>query len=275
MIRQIIDKGVSHLGYKIIRDNPIFSKVDCLDIDNIPNKLQETIRELNQSYSKYTFNNKSSIDETECILLSRLIGTSVGEALFIINSLRRCLDLDGDICEFGVAQGATSTLMAYEIINTDKKIWLYDSFEGLPAPTEKDILKDDIFGLGSIEAYKGTISYKEALVKSRLAEINFPSERIRIIKGFIKVTISDRRNYSENICFAYVDFDFYEPIRDALIFLDKHLSVGGIVIVDDYDFFSTGVKTAVDEFLSDKKDSYSIEVPDEISAKCCIIRKIG
>lgn len=77
------------------------------------------------------------------------------------------------------------------------------------------------------------------------------------------------------ICFAYVDFDFYEPILVALEFLDQHLSIGGIVIVDDYDFFSTGVKTAVDEFVSAHSGSYSIEVPDEISAKCCILKKIG
>jgi hypothetical protein len=273
MIRQIIGKLLAPFGYNLIKDNPIFSKFHCSDIDYIPSILQNTIRELSQSYSKYVFDTTLNIDEDECILLSRLIGTSVGEAIFIIRGIQECRQLDGDICEFGVGQGATSALMAYEIRNTDKNIWLYDSFEGLPAPSEKDTLKDDIFGLGSIEAYKGTMLCKEILVERRLSEISFPSGRTKIIKGFIEETISNKNNYPKNVCFAYVDFDFYEPIRVALEFLDQHLSLGGIVMVDDYDFFSTGVKTAVDEFISVHSDSYSIEIPDEISAKCCILKK--
>ena len=117
------------------------------------------------------------------------------------------------------------------------------------------------------------IRIKEILVERRLSEISFPSGRIKIIKGFIEETISNKNNYPKNVCFAYVDFDFYNPIVVALDFLDKHLSIGGIVIVDDYDFFSTGVKTAVDEFISAHNGSYSIEIPDKISAHCCILKK--
>ena len=274
MIRQIIEKGLSLFGYNIIKDNPIISKFHCSDIDYIPSKLQDTIRELSRSYSKYVFNNSINIDENECILLSRLIGTSVGEALYIIKSIQECKEYKGDICEFGVAQGATSALMAYEIQDTDKNIWLYDSFEGLPAPTEKDNLKDDIFGLGSIGEYKGTMSCEKMQVERRLSEISFPSRRTKIIKGFIEETISNKNNYPKNVCFAYVDFDFYRPILVALEFLDQHLSTGGIIIVDDYDFFSTGVKIAVDEFISSHNGCYSIKIPDEISAKCCILKKI-
>ena len=67
--------------------------------------------------------------------------------------------MSGDICEFGVAQGTTSALMSNEIKGLkERNLWLFDSFEGLPMPTEKDQLKDDIFSLGSIEAYKGTMA---------------------------------------------------------------------------------------------------------------------
>jgi O-methyltransferase len=275
MKRQIIDKILAPFGYAIIKDNPIISKFQYSDIDYIPSRLQDTIRELSLTYSKCIFKNNTTVDETECMLLSRLIGTSVGEALFIINCIQESRELEGDICEFGVAQGATSALMAYEIRDTAKNIWLYDSFEGLPAPSEKDHLKDDVLNLGTIDAYKGAMSYKEVLVKRRLSEIAFPSGRIKVIKGFIEDTISNKTNYPEDVCFAYVDFDFYEPIRTALEFLDQHLLVGAIVIVDDYDFFSTGVKTAVDEFISANPGCYSIEVPDVISARCCILKKIG
>ncbi len=72
--------------------------------------------------------------------------------------LNRALGLDGDVCEFGVAQGATSALIANEIRGTEKDLWLFDSFEGLPKPTDHDILIDDIFNLGSIDRYQGTMA---------------------------------------------------------------------------------------------------------------------
>ena len=89
--------------------------------------------------------------------LAHLIGTSVCEGLYICEHLNRAVAVTGDICEFGVAQGATSALLANEILDTDRSLWLYDSFEGLPAPTERDVLIDDIFNLGSIDRYQGTM----------------------------------------------------------------------------------------------------------------------
>ncbi len=56
----------------------------------------------------------------------------------------------------------------------------------------------------------------------------------------------------EKVSFAYVDFDFYEPIMIALNFLDKVTTSGAMIIVDDYDYFSTDSKIAVDEFVKRK-----------------------
>ncbi len=272
--RQIIEKILAPFGYKLIKINPQISDLSDTDIDQIPLKLQGVIQELSFLYSKYVFKNGKKIDENESILLSKLIGTSTGEALFIIHCIQNCIGLEGDICEFGVAQGATSTLMAYEIHNTKKNIWLFDSFKGLPSPSKQDTLKDDIFGLKTIEAYKGMMSCNENLVVKKLLELSFPPERTRIIKGFIEETISQMNNYPQKICFAYVDFDFYDPIRVALTFLDQHLSIGGYIIVDDYDFFSTGAKTAVDEFFSSHSTHYSLEILTDTTAKYCILKKI-
>ncbi len=62
-------------------------------------------------------------------LLAELIGTSVSEGLFIAHHLHAALRAEGDVCEFGVAQGATSALMANEISGSGRCLWLYDSFE--------------------------------------------------------------------------------------------------------------------------------------------------
>jgi O-methyltransferase len=232
----------------------------------------DTIRGIQQLYTHSFFKDFPVNDEERIKLISKLIGTGIHEAFYILYYLNKSLKIEGDICEFGCAQGATSALLAHEIRNTQKNIWLFDSFEGLPKPTEKDKLKDDIFSLGSIEKYQGMMSSPVTLVKKKLNEINFPLNRVKIIPGYIEKVISET-NLPQKICFAYLDFDFYEPTSIALNSLDKHLSMGGFVVVDDYDYFSTGIKTAIDEFLKEKKDQYKMILPLENLKHFCILQK--
>lgn len=235
-------------------------------------QLFKALYEISALYQECIFNKEYEIDEVRLKLLSNLIGTGYCEGLYIIEYLKRSLHLDGDICEFGVAQGTTSALLAYEILNTNKNIWLFDSFEGLPIPSEKDILINDIFNLGSMEAYKGTMSCPEEMVRSRLSTINFPPNRIKIVPGFIEKTIHNTV-LPQKVCFAYIDFDFYEPIQIALHYLDGVVQLGGSIIVDDYDFFSKGAKFAVDEFYDDKKDQYDIQFPVKSAGNFCLLIK--
>jgi hypothetical protein len=205
-------------------------------------------------------------------LMARLLGTSVGEALYILEFLHKSLDLEGDVCEFGVAQGATSALLANEIRGTQKNLWLFDSFRGLPKPTEKDLLINDIFNLGSIDRYEGTMDCQVDEVIARLKDISFPLSRTRIVAGFVEETIK-YVTLTDKVCFAYVDFDFYSPTSIVLKFLDKSLSAGGFVVVDDYGFFSSGVKTAVDEFIADHPGKYEIGFPRKFAGHFCILHK--
>lgn len=204
--------------------------------------------------------------------LHRLIGTSVGEGLYICDALQRSLAQPGDVCEFGVAQGATSRLLANEIRATNRTLWLYDSFEGLPKPSEKDVLIDDIFGLGSMDAYAGTMKSPIELVESKLAEIDFPASRYCIRPGWINQTLA-AAPMPEQVCFAYLDFDFYEPLRLALDWLDTRMLPGTSIVVDDYGFFSQGAKLAVDEFVAARGKSWCLSLPVEAAGKFCILTR--
>ena len=188
-------------------------------------------------------------DETRPKLLARLLGTPPAEAYFLVQALAASKGVRGDVCEFGVAQGETSALIANEIRSTGKTLHLFDSFEGLPKPTEKDQLKDDVHSLGSMDAYAGAMACPEDMVRARLRAVSFPPPRFVIHKGFVERVLREDANLPREVSFAYVDFDFYEPIRLALDFLHRTTAAGSVVIVDDYDHFSTGAKTAVDEFL--------------------------
>jgi hypothetical protein len=75
------------------------------------------------------------------------------------------------------------------------------------------------------------------------------------------------------VCFAYVDFDFYAPIAHTLDYLDRHLSPHGRIVVDDYDFFSTGAKTAVDEFMQRHGTRYEFALPAAFAGKFCLLRR--
>jgi O-methyltransferase len=207
-------------------------------------------------------------------LLARLIGTSVGEAMYIVAHLHRSMPLDGDVCEFGVAQGATSALLANEILSSSKHLWLFDSFEGLPKPSEKDVLINDIFGLGSIDKYAGTMASPIEMVQNRLRDVGFPSDRTRIRPGFIDDTLKTGE-LPNKVCFAYIDFDFYEPILATLRWLRTRIPSGGVVIVDDYGFFSAGAKSAVDEFVAETSGAVQMLMPRAFAAEStpfCILQ---
>ena len=247
IIKKALKKVLTVLGYELHR-----SSEQRVNFTNFLNLAQVYEQRLNES------GNLIVVNEIRLKLLSRLRGTPPSEAYFIVHALAKCKDNSGDVCEFGVAQGATSALIANEIQSSNKILHLFDSFEGLPKPTEKDRLKDDIFSLGSMEAYTGTMSCPEDMVRTRLGAISFPPQRFVIHKGFIDQVFTDDSNLPKEVSFAYVDLDLYEPIKLTLDFLHRTTSTDSIIIVDDYDFFSTGSKTAVDEFLEEKNSSAMI-----------------
>jgi len=275
ILKQTIQKALSWLGYALIRleDLPVRSSEPDVIKDNFANLSRVYEQKLN-GITPYAI----CPNDTRPKLLARLLGTPPSEAYFIIQGLAKSKDIAGNVCEFGVAQGETSALIANEISDQPNKIFhLFDSFEGLPEPTEKDKLKDDIFKLGSMQAYAGTMSCPESLVRARLEDISFPADRYRIHKGFIEQLINTDNNLPEEVCFAYVDFDFYEPIKISLDYLHRVTPLGATIVVDDYDFFSTGAKLAVDEWMGEMNSGgavYECFVPDPLYGYFAVITKI-
>lgn len=206
--------------------------------------------------------------------LADLLGTSVSEAIYILESLHSGLKVGGDICEFGVAQGATSKLLASELLDSDRHLFLFDSFEGLPPPSPEDVLIDDIFQLGSMDRYQGIMMSPESEVREKLGSIDFPPQRTHILKGWVEDTLAGGEA-PRKVAFAYVDFDFYGPIRTALEFLDRVMPVGGRIVVDDYGFFSAGVQKAVDDFVAYRKGRFAMSLPLPFAGKFAMIERIG
>ncbi|MCB0416386.1 MAG: hypothetical protein KDD39_01970 [Bdellovibrionales bacterium] len=205
-------------------------------------------------------------------LMLELVGNPVIEAFYILNYLHLSLKVAGDVCEFGVAEGTNSALMANELLRSNRKLWLFDSFQGLPKPTEKDRMLHDIFGLGEMAKYEGTMAHPQSRVKARLERVGFPVPRTEIIAGFIERV--PETSYPQKVCFAYVDFDFYEPIKIALERLHPRMDRGAYVVVDDYGFFSEGAAVAVEEFLASNSSSYERLSPEPHAQGFMVLKKL-
>jgi len=271
-VKRIANHVLEPFGYEVNRITSYDPQASAKTFDDA--KYRMLVNELHGGLCELLFPSLPPCKGREELLV-KLIGTPVSEAMHIIANLHESIGVQGDVCEFGVAQGATSALLANEIRASTKQLWLFDSFQGLPRPTEKDVLIDDIFNLGSIEKYAGTMASPVEMLKARLDDIDFPEDRTRIVPGFIEETIKSA-TLPDKICFAYIDFDFYEPILTTLRFLRQRVSVGGTIVVDDYGFFSSGAKTAVDEFLVEAGSEFVMTLPRRfaaLSTPFCILRR--
>jgi len=77
------------------------------------------------------------------------------------------------------------------------------------------------------------------------------------------------------IAFAYIDLDFYDPIKDALYFVDSRMPIGGHIVVDDYGWFSEGAQVAVDEFMTTTKGRFKLEKPLAFAGHFVMLSKIN
>ena len=206
-------------------------------------------------------------------LLCQLVGTQVPEAMYLLGYLQESLAGPGDVCEMGVAYGNTSALLANEILETDRTLWLYDSFEqGLSVPTAEDVLIDDIFELGSMESYAHTMSSTVEEVRARVDAVGLSPGRVRIVPGYIRGDLPADR-LPEQVAFAYIDFDLYEPILTGLELMHPRCRSGSILMVDDYRFFSAGVEKAVDRFISSHPGQYDLLEPAAAAGHFCALRR--
>lgn len=196
------------------------------------------------------------------------------ETVKILELAQLALAVPGDFVEMGCYKGDTSLLLAEVVYRgarlcpevrcsvaapksasssatplssssihtktTSKRLWIYDSFEGLP---EKG--REDESGLGE-EFRGGELYVTKREVKERFLRAGFPVPVIK--KGwFAELTEGDM---PEQIAFAFLDGDFYESIRDSLRLLEGKMALGGVIMVHDYNNPALpGVARAVDEWL--------------------------
>lgn len=184
------------------------------------------------------------------------------ETAKILELARTCTQLGGDFVEFGCYRGDTSVELAKllgraslseghktrasaperseERASPPQRIWLYDSFEGLPAKSPKDE------SAAGINFQPGVLHVSRRALIDKLKKYGLNNAIIK------KAWFSDltARDLPEKIAFAFLDGDFYESQRIALSLVEPRLTKQGIIVCHDYNNPELpGATQAVDEFL--------------------------
>ena len=168
------------------------------------------------------------VSKQETAEILRLAEKSLGEA--------------GDFVELGCYKGDTSLLLAKLLKTVEgKKLWLYDSFAGLPEKTAEDAsTAGDQFKAGEL-----FVSKREVVEKFKRSGLPFP-----IIKKAFFEDLDPTADLPSKIAFAFCDGDLYGSIKTSLKLVLPKLTDGGIIIVHDYNNPELpGSSRAVDEFL--------------------------
>lgn len=181
------------------------------------------------------------------------------ETEILLQELTKTLthNIPGDVVEFGCYKADTSVLyqkllesMGHggsilsenQANQTSQKIlWLYDSFEGLPAKTREDnSAAGDAFQAGEL-----LVTKREVIEKFKKMGLKLP----KIKKAFFD-DLDIIYDIPEKISYAFLDGDLYQSIKTSLHLVTDKMSQGGVIIVHDYNNPELpGSARAVDEWL--------------------------
>lgn len=140
-------------------------------------------------------------------------------------------DVPGDLVETGVWRGGVTILMRGLLKAhgaDDRRVWVVDSFEGLPAANRARYPKESELELDKFVE----LSVPLDEVRRNFEAYGLLDDQVRFLKGWFRDTLPTAP--IERVAVMHLDGDLYESTTDALVNLYPKLSPGGFVIVDDY-----------------------------------------
>ncbi len=193
-------------------------------------------------------------DEVEVISAVRpWTMTSVERIYALIQAVRymSANGIAGNIVECGVWKGGSMAAIARTLLHlqdTSRELYLFDTFEGMPRPTAKDV---DYSGKHAAEVLLEDAGSRCAdapldQVKEVLYGTGYPRERIHFIQGRVEETIP--ASAPKSISLLRLDTDWYTSTKHELVHLFPRLARAGVIIVDDYGHWE-GSRQACDEYF--------------------------
>jgi len=161
--------------------------------------------------------------------------------------------IPGDFVECGVWRGGSALVAALTMreLGDVRGLYLYDTFDGMTAPTELDVDLEGGRAADYIDQYgdEGHWCYADEREVRELFESRGFGDKVRIIRGDVLQTLQDVR--PQSISVLRLDTDWYESTKLELEILYPLMSPAGVLIVDDYGHWE-GSRAAVEEYFSDR-----------------------
>ncbi len=162
--------------------------------------------------------------------------------------------IPGAVVECGVWKGGSMVAAARTLAHLgdqSRELYLFDTFEGMPAPTDADKTVDGRSAADQLQADRpdGVVRAVAHLdvVQNAMASTGYAASRIHYVQGKVEDTIP--RAAPERIALLRLDTDWYESTRHELEHLYPRLVAGGVLIIDDFGHWQ-GARRAVEEYFA-------------------------
>ena len=161
----------------------------------------------------------------------------------------------GSIVECGVWRGGSMMAAALALLesgDTERELFLFDTFEGMSPPTAADVAIDGQTAaalLGSPRSTDVTSPWCYAGlpdVRANLLSTGYPADRLHFVQGRVEETLPQHAPVPISV--LRLDTDWFESTRHELEHLYPALTPGGVLIIDDYGHWE-GCRKAVDDYF--------------------------
>lgn len=168
-------------------------------------------------------------------------------------------NIQGDVVECGVWRGGSMMMTALTLLasgQNNRRLFLYDTFEGLPKPDDMDV---DVWGHRAMEGWLPHRKTDESSswayasleeVRANLEVTGYPMRNVVFVKGMVEETMPE--TMPNKIALLRLDTDWYKSTRHELEHLYPLLSRNGVLIIDDYGHLR-GSRQATDEYVAKLK----------------------
>lgn len=203
-------------------------------------------------------NTNSSTTEIRLFLYTKYEDfTMVGKDKFFesLELSERIAGVPGSIVEAGVWRGGMLAGLA-ELHGNSRSYFAYDSFQGLPEAQAIDGEKAKQYQSDTAAAnYFDNCAAEEKFIKDLFLKL--PGIDLKIVKGWFSDTLREENNLPDQIALLRMDGDWYESTMNIMEFLYPRVAKGGVIIIDDYDYWE-GCKKAIHTYFN--RNSLRVEI---------------
>jgi O-methyltransferase len=163
----------------------------------------------------------------------------------------------GDFVECGVWRGGNALLAAgiFKLYGAARKVYLFDTFAGMTPPDHVDTVATTGESARAAHSSNQKDTHNEWCyasledVKATFRQADLLNSNVVFVKGDVLQTLSITEKLPTAICVLRLDTDWYESTKIELETLYPRLSIGGVILIDDYGYWA-GARKATDEYFA-------------------------